>query len=120
MSNPMISACVRLQNGKLISKSNMTRLVVRGNQDISQNIRGYGFTPAYREMHAIMREPRGYIWREVTHAMGINGHHRTLRGLVMATCCDGYEIEVLPEPVPEEIRNAIAQHVQAAEKRRVA
>ncbi len=111
MSNPKIKAHVRLENGRLICNANASRLVVRGKTDISRSVLGHGFTPEYRELWVVMHERDGYIWREVTHAMGINGYHPTLRALVKSVACAGYEIEVLPEPVSEEVLAAIRQRV---------
>ena len=110
--NPKIKAHVRLENGKLISKANASRLVVRGNSDISKNVLVRGISPEYRETWIVMLEPQGYIWREVTHGMGINGHHRTLRDLVRSTACLGYEIEVLPEPVSKEMFASVERNVR--------
>jgi hypothetical protein len=99
MSTAKIRAHIRLENGQLISKANAARFVVHGRNDVSKTILGHGFTPEYRERWVIKHEPQGYIWREVTHGMGINGHRKTLRDLVMSVAVMGYEIEVLePEP----------------------
>src|SRR6185437_2121799 len=99
MGNPRIKARITLENGRLISEANVSRFIVRGTKDISKNVLGYGFKPEYRELYVVMREPQGYIWREVTHGMGINGHHETLREMLRTTASQGYEIEVLPEPL---------------------
>ncbi len=103
MTNPKIKAHIRIENGKLISRANASRLVVRGTKDISKNVLGLHIAPDYREMWIVALEPEGYIWREITHAMGINGHHRTLRELVRSTAALGYEIEVLQEPIAEQV-----------------
>lgn len=107
-----IKAHIRLENGRLISKANASRFVVRGDKDISKTVRGYNFSPDYREQYIIVREPEGYIWREVTHAMGINGHRRTIRDLVRDTAALGYEIEVLPEPVPAAVLTSVKAKVE--------
>ena len=108
--NPKIKARVRIENGKLASKANASRLIVRGTKDISKtmHVRGFTFTAEYRELYVVMLEQKGYIWREVKHGCGINGHHRTLRELVRNTVCQGYEIEVLPQPIPLSELNQLA------------
>jgi hypothetical protein len=108
--NPKIKARVRIENRKLASKANASRLIVRGTKDISKtmHVRGFTFTPEYRELYVVMLESEGYIWREIKHGCGINGHHPTLRELVSNTVCQGYEIEVLPEPVPLSELNPLA------------
>lgn len=115
--NPRIKAHVRLENGRLISKANAPRLIVRGTKDISKNVLGLGFTPDYREIYVVMHEPKGWIFREVNHGMGIAGHCRTLRDLVRKTTCSwlGFEIEVLPEPLPRELFAAVQERVQRLE-----
>lgn len=117
MNNPKIKAHVRLENGKLATKANQPRLIVRGTKDISNTVRGYGFNSSYRETYVVMHEPEGFIWREVTHAMGINGHHRTLQTLVRTTACQGYEIELLPEPVNPEVLAEVRRNVERLRSR---
>lgn len=112
-----IKAHVRIENWRLASAVNITRLVVRGTKDISRNVLGYDFKPEYRELYVVMREQEGYIWREVTHGMGINGHHPTLRDLVRSTACLGYEIEVLPEPLTKETFTSVERNVRKLELR---
>jgi hypothetical protein len=116
MNNPTIRARVRLKNGKLVSMANQTRLIVRGTKDISGSVRGYGFNSSYREMWIVVKEPEGFIWREVTHGMGINGHHGTLRDLVFTAACLGYEIEVLPEPVNQELIAELKRRIEKRER----
>jgi hypothetical protein len=110
--NPKIKARVRLENGKLAIKANQSRLIVRGTKDVSDTVRGYGFNSSYREMYVVMQEPEGFIWREVTHGMGINGHHRTLQEMVRTTACQGYEIELLPEPVNSELLAEVRRNAE--------
>lgn len=107
-----IRAHVRIENWRLVSVANKARLVVRGTKDISETVRGCGLTPEYRELWVVMHEQDGYIWREVTHGMGINGHHPTLRDLVRSTACLGYEIELLPEPLTKETFASVERKVQ--------
>ena len=115
MSNPTIKAKFRLENGKLITKANQSRLIVRGRKDISRTVLGYGFKPNYRETFIVMREPEGFIWREVTHGMGINGHHRSFLDLIRNTAYQGYEIELLPEPVSSEVFAEVRRNVERLE-----
>ena len=117
MANPKIRARMRLENGKLASKANMARLVVRGTKDISKTILGLGIPPDYRELYVVMRETEGYIWREVTHGMGINGHHQTFRSLIRETAHLGYEIEVLPEPIAPSVIASVKRSVEKMEAR---
>jgi hypothetical protein len=107
-----IKAHIRLENGRLISKANATRFVVRGKKDISKTVLGFNFTPSYREQWVIVHEPEGYIWREVTHALGINGHWPTIRDLVRGTAAQGYEIEVLAEPIPDAVFASVKSLVE--------
>lgn len=110
--NPTIRSHIRLENGKLISQKNFKRFIARGDKDISRNVLGYGFTSEYREAYVIMSEPEGYIWREINHGMGINGHHRSLQDLIRCTCwIGGFVIEVLPVPIPQELFDSIKRHV---------
>lgn len=119
--NPKIKARVRIENGKLASKANASRMIVRGAKDISKtmHVRGFTFSPEYRELYVVMLEPNGYIWREVKHGCGINGHHRTLRELVRNTVCQGYEIEVLPEPIPLSQFNPLASGIRQSARHRL-
>jgi hypothetical protein len=112
-----IKAHIRIENWRLVSAANTARLVVRGTKDISRNVLGRGFTPEYRELWVVMHEDQGYIWREITHGMGINGHHPTLRDLVRTTACLGYEIELLSEPLAKETLASVERNVRKLELR---
>lgn len=105
-----------IQNWRLVSRANMRRIVVRGTKDVSQTIRGYEFSESYRELYVVVHEPEGFIWREITHAMGINGHHGTLRDLIRSTALLGFEIEVLSELLDDEIIASVKQKVEEHEK----
>jgi hypothetical protein len=107
-----IKAHIRLENGRMISAANARRIVVRGNKDISKTHLGLGFTSSYRETWVIMHEPKGYIWREITHGCGINGHFSTLRGLVLRTAAAGYDVEVLPDDVAPGVFDCVRATVE--------
>ncbi len=115
-----IKAHIRLENGRMVSAANVRRIVVRGNKDISKNHLGLGFTPSYRETWVVMHEPKGYIWREITHGCGINGHFPTLRALVLRTAAAGYDIEVLPDDVAPAVFDCVRATVDRNESPRSA
>jgi hypothetical protein len=88
---------VQLVNGKMASKANMKKIFAVSSQ-LCTNVHGYGIDPkTYKERWAIRREPEGYIFREVTHGGGINGHHKSLKDLILATASSFSCIKVILE-----------------------
>lgn len=88
---------VKLINGKYVSEANMHKIFAISSR-LCTYVHGYGIDPcAYKERWAIKKEEEGYIFREVTHDGGINGHHKTLRSLVMRTAAFGGHIKVILE-----------------------
>lgn len=113
-----IKAHVRIENARLGCAANVRRLIVRGDQDISKSMLGLGITPDYRETYLVMKEAKGFIWREVTHGCGINGHFPTVRALVRATATRGYVIDVLAADVPAAWFDCVRARVAAFESPR--
>lgn len=83
---------VKILNGHLLSKKNMANIVARstkltdpwGNTLPSPISRFRDQQPVYVE-YRIKKEPEGYIFRSTTGQSGINGHHKSIRNLVMRT-----------------------------------
>ena len=64
-----ITASVQLKNGTYISEKNISRISAKsGNETFSAK-----------------NENQGYIFRNITSNAGINGHHKTLRALIIST-----------------------------------
>lgn len=88
---------VHLVNARYASKANMGRIFAVSSQ-LCTTVHGYGIDPkTYMERWAIKKEPQGYIFREVTHNGGINGHHKSIRRLVLRTAGFGGHITVIFE-----------------------
>lgn len=85
----------QLVNGKFVSKRNINKIIAV-NSELCTHVKGYGIDPkTYYEKWTIKKEDKGYIFREITHGGGINGHHKTIRELVMATALDFPRIRVI-------------------------
>lgn len=77
---------VTLINNRFASKKNI-KYIFAISSELCTNVHGYGIDPkTYYERWEIRKEKEGYIWREVTHNGGINGHHKTLRLLLIRSC----------------------------------
>ena len=88
---------IHLVNAKYASKANMGKIFAVSSQ-LCTTVHGYGIDPkTYKERWAITKEDKGYIFREVTHNGGINGHHKTIRRLVMCTASSFNHITVIFE-----------------------
>ncbi|MGB0521449.1 MAG: hypothetical protein ACPGJS_00745 [Flammeovirgaceae bacterium] len=74
---------IKITNGKLISAANLHKIVAEAIQE-GTNVHIAGIDPkTYRERYKVHKEAQGYIFREVTVNTGINGHHATLRELII-------------------------------------
>jgi hypothetical protein len=104
--NQQITARVTISGGRLLSAANADRIIARstrasdpcGNM-LPSPIDRYRNCPPYFQRWVIKKEPKGYIFREVNHAGGINGCHKTIRSLVQATLTltsSAIVVEVLP------------------------
>lgn len=85
-----IIASVKLEGGALLSEKNAHRIVARSTRpsDRQGNRLPASHTgPVYQQEWRIQKEPKGFIFREVTHHGGICGHHPNVRALVIATLC---------------------------------
>lgn len=88
---------MHLVNGKYASKANMGRIFAVSSE-LCTSVHGNGIDPkTYKERWAIKKEEKGYIFREVTHNGGINGHHKSIRRLVMSTASAFTHITVVFE-----------------------
>lgn len=88
---------VHLVNARYASKANMGRIFAVSSK-LCTSVHGYGIDPkTYMERWAIKKETKGYIFREVTHNGGINGHHKSIRQLVLRTAGFGDPIKVIFE-----------------------
>jgi|GEM_PF-1281271 len=95
MSELVFRVKCKLINGKFVSKKNVDKIFAVSSE-LCTHVHGYGIDPnTYYEKWAIRKEPQGYIFREVTHNCGINGHHKTMRRLIMATCGSYPRIKVI-------------------------
>jgi hypothetical protein len=88
---------IHLINAKYASKANMGKIFAVSSE-VCKNVIMAGIdNKTYKERWAIKKEDNGYIFREVTHNGGINGHHKTIRRLVMCTASSFKHITVIFE-----------------------
>lgn len=80
-----VSLKFKLVGGSAISKKNMALIVVQDTQLCKGIIHPDIDPKTYRCVYRVKLETEGYIFREVTCNVGINGHHSTLRSLVETT-----------------------------------
>lgn len=74
-----------VSNSKHIKVRNVSRIVAISSR-LCTNVHMRGIDPtAYYEKWKIVKEDKGYIFREVTHNGGICGHHKTLRSLIISS-----------------------------------
>lgn len=75
---------ITVTNSKYIKLKNIDRIVAVNTQPC-RTVHGVpGIIPGeYFEKWVIKKEPAGYIFREVKHNMGICGHAKTLRRLII-------------------------------------
>lgn len=80
-----------ISNSRYLIAKYAPRIVAFKLTPMGNNIRDPKIDPSvpYYEMWVIRKEQRGYIFREVTHGMGINGPHKTVRKLVLSTVMYG-------------------------------
>lgn len=86
MNNIEFKTTVKVSNGSLIRKANMNRIRVYSTRLCTDVIHRSINNKNYFEMYVVKKEKEGYIFREVTHGMGISGHHKTLRSLIISAC----------------------------------
>ena len=110
-----IKAHVRLEGGHLLSAANAQRIIARSTKptDRSGNrlpspIERFRNDPPYYQRWVIKKEPKGYIFREITSGSGICGCHPTVRELVIATLCG------LSSDIVVEVEDSAALTQQAA------
>lgn len=88
---------VHLVNARYASKANMGRIFAVSSE-VCKNVHHPKIdNNTYLERWAIKKEPKGYIFREVTHNGGINGHHKSIRRLVLRTAGFGGHLTVIFE-----------------------
>lgn len=85
-----------IRNGKYITNKNVDRIFAVSSE-LCTHVKSFAIDPkTYHEKWAVKKEPEGYIFREVTHGGGINGHHKTLRSLILQTCLEhGHKIKII-------------------------
>ncbi len=96
-----IRACVKITNGRLLSKKNMAGIVARSTNltdpwgnSLPSPIEKFRNHPGIYREYRIKKEPEGYIFRSTTGSAGINGHHKSIRALVIgALFCRGIRVE---------------------------
>lgn len=79
-----------LQNGNKVTKKNWHKVIAKsyipctsnkGWQAIDNSIKETGY---YYETWALKKEKEGYIFREINHGGGINGHYETVKEAIFA------------------------------------
>ena len=103
--NQQIKVHYRIEGGHLLSRANIPRIIARctrptdkSGNSLPSPIERFRNDPPYFQTWVIRKEPKGYIFREVTHGAGICGCHPTVRALVLAAVCDYITVEVLDTP----------------------
>ncbi len=91
-------AKIKISNGKLISQANIENIFAVKQTPLQKHLHVTGVpeidnAKTYYETFKIVKEPQGYIFREVLHKGGINGFHPTLRSLIMQTV-GHYQIKI--------------------------
>lgn len=84
-SETSITASIKLKNGRLISEKNIDKIYASSNRECESTYDKNGLVKGYFEKWRVRKEPEGYIFREVRFNSGINGHHRSLRRLIVST-----------------------------------
>lgn len=109
MSTP-IRLVTRIEGGQLINLKNLKRIRAFSTELCTSVISSHIDPKTYRESYVILRENEGYIFREITHGMGICGHRRTVRALVLAAA-RLMHIEVLDAPIEDDVFERTAKIV---------
>lgn len=90
-----ITAKVSLTNGKHIGDKNIDKILARDTRENTSLYEGGTLVKGYFCRYKAVKEEEGYIFREVKFNTGINGHHPTLRSLILNTLIDhGHNIKV--------------------------
>lgn len=93
-----IKASIRLHDKRLISEKNIDKIVAVHKHETENKYDKNGLVKGYFETHKVKKEPEGYIFREVRFNSGINGHHKSLRSLIVSTLvCFGHQIDIFVE-----------------------
>ena len=86
-----ITASVQIKGGRHLSAANAGRIFARSlrptdpcGNSLPSPIDRYRGQPPYFQRWAPKKEKQGWIFIEVGNGMGINGHHPTLRALVVS------------------------------------
>jgi hypothetical protein len=99
-----ITAKIKVNGGRLLSAANAPRIIARDTRptdkmgnSLPSPIFRFKNDPPYFQKWVIKKEPKGYIFREVTHGGGICGCHPTVRDLVISTLFSNHiVVEVAP------------------------
>lgn len=86
MSAIEFKANFRVSHSNLITKKNMSRIRVYSSRVCDNVIHPRIDNKSYFETYVVKKDPKGYIFQEVTHGMGISGYHKTLRELIISAC----------------------------------
>ena len=93
-----VTASIRLHDNRIISEKNIEKIYARHRYECRHKYDKNGLVKGYFEVHRVKKEPEGYIFREVRFNSGINGHHKTLRSLILSTLiCFGSQIDIFVE-----------------------
>lgn len=82
-----IKCKVSITGGRLITRANIDRIKAVG------TYRGHvrnGVELKGKQIHSVKEEPEGFIFICDETGCGINGHHKTLRDLVVSVVLGGY------------------------------
>lgn len=93
-----VTASIRLHDNRLISEKNIEKIYAKHKHECKNKYDMNGLVKGYFEVHRVKKEPEGYIFREVRFNSGINGHHKTLRSLILTTLVSfGHQIDIFIE-----------------------
>jgi hypothetical protein len=108
-----IKASIKITNGQLLSKKNMANIVARSTKltdpwgnSLPSPIGKFHGQPGVHVEWRIKREPEGYIFRSTTGSSGINGHHKTIRSLVLNTLFSSHIKVEFDDLANDEMRDA--------------
>jgi hypothetical protein len=101
MSQIVFKRKVTLIGGKWASKRNMNRIVVRSSELCTHHHHPKIDNKTYYELWRLVKEKKGYIFREITHGGGISGHHKTVKRAVLSACGFSHMTVMLEDTKPQ-------------------
>jgi hypothetical protein len=111
-----IKVRISISGGRLLSAANRKRIRVT-TLTPDRCVIWPGKPAGYCDSYVLMRERKGFIFREVNHGCGI-GFHATVRDAVISAARHAFRVEVLDEPIAETVFERTAAVVSWAENPR--